>query len=216
MGDQRIPSMKHSGGCSIIFYRASNRLNHRTWLGTGYAAALMINRLSAACHLSGQGRFFFSGDPPGVNIRAYERGMVVEAAPGAALEVVQAQFFFHLLVTLLDLPASVPEPHRPQPRGVGGRVAKRLFDRAVERLFDEQPQRRFVGAVTRGQAAPAAKQNARPWAPSCPRARSPWRGGCRRPPRAGSRAADHPGPAGGGGEAVRRRLGPVLANVALR
>ena len=41
-----------------------------------------------------------------------QRGMMVEAAPGAALEVIQAEFLFHLLVALFDLPAFMPQAHR--------------------------------------------------------------------------------------------------------
>lgn len=38
-----------------------------------------------------------------------EHQVVIEAAPGAALEVIQSQFFLKLLVTLLDFPTLVSQ-----------------------------------------------------------------------------------------------------------
>ena len=63
--------------------------------------------------------------------------IVVEAAPGAALEVVEPEFFLHLLVALLDLPTFVPKPHYLDPGGVGGQVAEGVLERAVGLLLDE-------------------------------------------------------------------------------
>ena len=48
----------------------------------------------------------------------HQAGVVVEAAPGAALEMIQAQFLLHLLVALLHRPAALPQPDRPEPAGV--------------------------------------------------------------------------------------------------
>src|SRR6266567_2238540 len=41
-------------------------------------------------------------------------GVVVEAGPGASFEMVQPQLFLELLITLLDLPARLPQPNRLQ------------------------------------------------------------------------------------------------------
>src|SRR3954468_14639297 len=41
-----------------------------------------------------------------------QASVVVEAAPGATLEVVQAQFFLQLLVALLHRPAALPQADR--------------------------------------------------------------------------------------------------------
>ena len=46
-----------------------------------------------------------------------QHGVVVEAAPTAAFAVIRPEFFFHLLVALLDLPTLVPEPSGPPARG---------------------------------------------------------------------------------------------------
>ena len=64
-------------------------------------------------------------------------GVMVEASPTAALEVVESEFFFHLLIALLDLPTLAPEPHRPQAWGVRGQVAKGVLDGAVGLLLNE-------------------------------------------------------------------------------
>ena len=42
----------------------------------------------------------------------HEGGVVVEATPASAPEVIQAESFLHLQVALLDLPTFAPEPHR--------------------------------------------------------------------------------------------------------
>ena len=44
----------------------------------------------------------------------------MEAPPGAALEVVQAQLLLHLLITLLHRPAALPQADGPQPRRTPG------------------------------------------------------------------------------------------------
>src|ERR1700722_18471257 len=40
----------------------------------------------------------------------HQASMVVEAAPRAALEMIQAQFLLHLLVALLHRPPTLPQP----------------------------------------------------------------------------------------------------------
>src|SRR3954465_14880738 len=45
----------------------------------------------------------------------HQAGVVMKPAPRPALEVIQAQFFLHLLVTLLHRPAALPEPDRFEP-----------------------------------------------------------------------------------------------------
>src|SRR5947209_18566131 len=42
----------------------------------------------------------------------HQAGVVMEPTPRAALEMIQAQFFLHLLVALLHRPAALPEPNR--------------------------------------------------------------------------------------------------------
>src|ERR1700738_941490 len=43
-------------------------------------------------------------------------GVVVEARPGASLEVIQAQLLFELLITLLHVPAALPQLNRVHQR----------------------------------------------------------------------------------------------------
>src|SRR6516225_185154 len=66
-------------------------------------------------------------------------GVVVEARPRAALEVVQAQFLFELLIALLDVPTTLPQLHRVLQRRAGRQVGQRVANRAVDPPFDEQP-----------------------------------------------------------------------------
>ena len=47
-----------------------------------------------------------------------ERGVVVKASPGAALEVVQAEFLLHLLVVALDAPTQLGQAHQGADRRV--------------------------------------------------------------------------------------------------
>ncbi len=64
-----------------------------------------------------------TGLPTKAEGEQHQGGVVVEAAPGATFEVVEAQFLLHLLVALFDLPTLMPQAHRPEARGVGGQVA---------------------------------------------------------------------------------------------
>ena len=81
----------------------------------------------------------------------HQGGVVVEAAPASALEVVEAEFLLHLLVALLDLPTLAPEPHRLEPGGAWRQVAKSELDGAIGLFLDEQPEGFLVGAATGGQ-----------------------------------------------------------------
>src|SRR4051794_41822308 len=97
----------------------------------------------------------------------------MEAPPGAALEMVQAQFLLHLLVTLLHRPATLPQPHGPQPRGLRRQVAEGILQLPVGLTLDQQPDRLGPGARARGPAAagpdPQPGEGARqppPWPPA--------------------------------------------------
>src|SRR5215470_4671445 len=82
--------------------------------------------------------------------------MVVETTPRATLEMIQAQFFLHLLVALFHRPAALPEPNRLDPAGARWQVRDRITDRPVGSLLDQQPDR--FGA----RAGPASPTLARP------------------------------------------------------
>src|SRR5262245_8512446 len=71
----------------------------------------------------------------------------MEAAPGAALVVIQAEFFLHLLVALFHGPAAPPQPDRPQTAGPLRQVAEGVLQLAVGLLLDEQPDRPLAGAI---------------------------------------------------------------------
>src|SRR5258708_33965836 len=45
----------------------------------------------------------------------HQAGVVMEPTPRPALEMIQAQFFLHLLVALLPRPPTLPEPTRLDP-----------------------------------------------------------------------------------------------------
>src|SRR5439155_2912520 len=53
-------------------------------------------------------------------------GVVMEARPGASLEVVQAQLLFELLITLLHVPAALPQLNRVQQRRLRRQVGQRV------------------------------------------------------------------------------------------
>src|SRR4051794_16935241 len=66
--------------------------------------------------------------------------MVMEPTPGTPLEMIQAQFFLHLLVALLHRPAALPQPHRPEPPCPLGQVAEGVLELPVGLLLDQQPE----------------------------------------------------------------------------
>jgi len=85
----------------------------------------------------------------------------MQPAPGAALEVIEAQFLFQLLVALLDRPALVGEPHQP-----GGQVGEVVFEAAVPESFDTAASERPRAAASEchaGTPAPAPRWLG-PWA----------------------------------------------------
>jgi len=60
--------------------------------------------------------------------------MMVPPLPVAAFIVIQAEFFFELVIILLDLPAAFDEPHNTSQRVVSGKVAEAILDRRFFRL----------------------------------------------------------------------------------
>ena len=78
--------------------------------------------------------------------------MVIEPSPGPALEMIQAQFFLHLLIDLLHGPPVLPEPDRRDPPRVGGQVRKGEPDLPVGLFIDQQPDRLGTRALARGPA----------------------------------------------------------------
>src|ERR1700686_1739432 len=70
-----------------------------------------------------------------------QRGVVVKAAPTAALEVVEANLLFELLVVALDPPAQLGDAHQFLERRGGGQGTQEVFGgfRLTRGPFDEQP-----------------------------------------------------------------------------
>src|ERR1051326_3880944 len=52
----------------------------------------------------------------------HQAGVVVEPTPRPPLEMIQAEFFLHLLVALLHRPPTLPEPDRLKPTGPLGQI----------------------------------------------------------------------------------------------
>src|SRR3954465_4278284 len=71
----------------------------------------------------------------------------MEPSPRPALEVIQAQFFLHLLVALLHRPATLPEPDRLHPPRRRRQIREGELDLAVGLLLDQQPLRLGEGAL---------------------------------------------------------------------
>src|SRR5216684_6896978 len=65
-------------------------------------------------------------------------GVVVEAGPGASFEMVQPQLLLELLITLLDLPAGLPQANRLQHGRLGRQIGQRVADRAVSPPLHQQ------------------------------------------------------------------------------
>src|ERR1700680_3276143 len=70
-----------------------------------------------------------------------QRGVVVKAAPTAALEMAEAKLLFELLVVALDTPAQLGDAHQFLERSGGGQGAQEVFGRRglAAGPFDEQP-----------------------------------------------------------------------------
>src|SRR5262245_63848902 len=71
--------------------------------------------------------------------------MVVKPTPRPALEMIQAQFFLHLLVALLHRPAALPEPDRLDPAGARRQVREGVLELAIGPFLDQQPDRIGTG-----------------------------------------------------------------------
>ncbi len=65
--------------------------------------------------------------------------MAVEASPGSALEVVQAEFLFELLMGLLADPARLDGASQSSDRGVGRQVREIVFSFAIRAILTHQP-----------------------------------------------------------------------------
>lgn len=81
--------------------------------------------------------------------------VVVPPAPGAALEVGQAERMFHLAIVVLDAPAELRQPHECGQRCVRGEVREPELDRfgLFGRPLGQQPGRRpWRGYSRRGRA----------------------------------------------------------------
>ncbi len=63
--------------------------------------------------------------------------MVVQSVPGAAFEVVEAEFLLELLVRLFARPAGFDGSDEPTFRGVFGKVAKIVLTFLVATFTDE-------------------------------------------------------------------------------
>ena len=62
------------------------------------------------------------------------RDVVVPALPVAPFVVVQAEFFFQLMVVLLDLPPALDQTHQPPQCIVSGKIAEVVFGGCLLRL----------------------------------------------------------------------------------
>src|SRR5271165_6994570 len=79
---------------------------------------------------------------------------MMEATPRPALEMIQSQFFLHLLVALLHRPATLPEPNRFDPAGTRRQVREGILNLAVGSFLDQQPDRLGTRTSTFGPAQP--------------------------------------------------------------
>src|SRR6266581_9333022 len=68
-------------------------------------------------------------------------GVVVKAAPTAALEVAEAKLLFEFLVIALDAPAQLGDAHQLLQRGGGGQGSQKVFAwfGFATRPLDQQP-----------------------------------------------------------------------------
>src|SRR5262249_22644714 len=98
-------------------------------------------------------------------------GVVVEAPPGASLEVVQAQFLLELLVALLHRPEALPQPDRLLATGPRRQIGEAELQLAVGLLLAQQPPRRRIAAsallpvLARPAAHPGDPRRHPPWLP---------------------------------------------------
>ena len=70
-----------------------------------------------------------------------QRGVMVKAAPAAALEMAEAKLLFEFLVIALDAPAQLGHAHQLLERGGGGQGTQEVFGRCglAGGPFDKQP-----------------------------------------------------------------------------
>ena len=110
------------------------------------------------CHLSSNGRNGVASQIVGLGQSQplqegqgdhTQHGMVVEALPGRALEVVQADFLLQLSVSQLTCPAALGHFHSPGQRRGGGQIADVVFTLLPSTLFPDDP-----GSLTRKVLTP--------------------------------------------------------------
>jgi len=70
-----------------------------------------------------------------------QRGVVMKAAPTAALEMAEAKLLFEFLVITLDAPAQLGDAHQLLERSGGGQGTQEVFGRFgfATRPLDQQP-----------------------------------------------------------------------------
>src|SRR4051794_7471689 len=101
--------------------------------------------------------------------------MVVGPSPRAALEMIQAQLFLHLLISPLHRPPAPPQHDAAPPRGVLRHVGKRVPDLPIGLSLDREPMRLGPRAIPRRPAIrrpsplPAEPPRQIPLGPSPPR-----------------------------------------------
>src|SRR5262249_47257562 len=123
--------------------------------------------------------------------------VVVEPAPGAPLEVVQAQLLLELLVALFHRPAALPQTDGLLAAAAGRQVGKGELQFPVGLLLEQQPDP--PGArppPRRARARRAARQCAPRACPCCLAARSPCAAAPAWPTRSRPPAAGCPAPGG--------------------
>src|SRR5437763_9740694 len=77
----------------------------------------------------------------------HQRRVVVKAAPGAPLEVVQPQLLLQLLVALLDWPAALPQADGLFASRARRQVGEGKLQLTLGLLLDQQPHRLRVGTA---------------------------------------------------------------------
>src|SRR5262249_59324599 len=71
----------------------------------------------------------------------HQTGVVMNPTPRPALEMIQAQFFLHLLVALLHRPPALPEPNRLDPAGPRRQGREGILGLTVGPFLDQGPDR---------------------------------------------------------------------------
>src|SRR4051794_23065537 len=94
----------------------------------------------------------------------------METAPRAALEMIQAELFLHLLIALFHRPTALPQPDRRQPARVRGQVREGVLDLTIAAPLDQQPDRLGEAAAAASPSPGPARRGPRRTAPTAP----PW------------------------------------------